>query len=152
MVIGAAALSGPMIRLIVRRLRARSALLDPVGRLVVAHLERAPRGTALTVTTLGIGLGTVIMVGTLGWSFEKSIVSVLTDRYAASLVITSAFVRGAMRVRLLPMSCYVKLVTFLGFRRSLVSSIGAPLTRGALSCWLPLTPPASKFRGVVIGP
>jgi len=94
MVIGAAALSGPMIRLIVRRLRARSALLDPVGRLVVAHLERAPRGTALTVTTLGIGLGTVIMVGTLGWSFEKSIVSVLTDRYAASLVITSAFVRG----------------------------------------------------------
>lgn len=94
MVICAAALSGPMIRGIVRWFRARSARLDPMSRLVVAHLERAPRGTALTVTTLGIGLGTVIMIGTLGWSFEKSIVSVLTDRYAASLVVTSAFVRG----------------------------------------------------------
>jgi putative ABC transport system permease protein len=94
MVVGAAALSAPMIRAIVGRLRVRSTQLDPTGRLVVAQLERAPRGTALTVTTLGIGLGTVIMIGTLGWSFEKSIVSVLTDRYAASLVITSAFVRG----------------------------------------------------------
>jgi hypothetical protein len=61
--------------------------VDPTGRLVVAQLERAPRGTALTVTTLGIGLGTVIMIRNLGWSFEKSIVSVLTDRYSASLVI-----------------------------------------------------------------
>jgi putative ABC transport system permease protein len=94
MVVGAAALSGPMIRGTVTWLRARSTRLDPIGRLVVAQLERAPRGTALTVTTLGIGLGTVIMIGTLGWSFEKSIVSVLTDRYSASLVITSAFVRG----------------------------------------------------------
>ena len=94
MVVGAAALSGPMIRGTLKWIRSRSAGLDPTGRLVVAQLERAPRGTALTVTTLGIGLGTVILIGTLGWSFEKSIVSVLTDRYSASLVITSAFVRG----------------------------------------------------------
>jgi putative ABC transport system permease protein len=46
------------------------------------------------VTTLGIGLGTAILFGTLGWSFEKSLVSTLTKRYSASLVVTSAFVRG----------------------------------------------------------
>ena len=94
MVIGAAALSGPMIRGTIGWLRTKSGKLDPTWRLVVAHLDRAPRGTALTVTTLGIGLGTVIMIGTLGWSFEKSIVSVLAHRYSASLVVTSAFVRG----------------------------------------------------------
>lgn len=94
MVLGAAALAAPMIKTVINWLRRRSAALDPMARLVVAHLERAPRGTALTVTTLGIGLGTVMMVGTLGWSFEKSLVSMLTDRYAADLVVTSAFVRG----------------------------------------------------------
>jgi putative ABC transport system permease protein len=94
MVVGAAALSGPMIRGLIGWLQGSSSYLSPTARLVVAHLRRTPRGTALTVTTLGIGLGTVIMIGTLGWSFEKSIVSMLTERYAASLVVTSAFVRG----------------------------------------------------------
>jgi len=46
------------------------------------------------VITLGIGLGTAILFGTLGWSFERSLVSTLTKRYSASLVVTSAFVRG----------------------------------------------------------
>jgi putative ABC transport system permease protein len=46
---------------------------------------------------LGIGLGTVILFGTLGWSFERSLVSTLTRRYAASLVVTSAFVQGGYK-------------------------------------------------------
>ena len=94
MVIGAAALSGPMIRGLIGWFQGSFGRLSPTARLVVAHLKRTPRGTALTVTTLGIGLGTVIMIGTLGWSFERSIVTMLTERYAASLVVTSAFVRG----------------------------------------------------------
>ncbi len=93
-VLAAAVLAGPMVESAAIWMRRHSTSLDPVTRLVVANLARAPRGTALIVTTLGIGLGTVILFGTLGWSFEKSLVSTLTKRYAASLVVTSAFVRG----------------------------------------------------------
>lgn len=94
MVLAAAACASLLIKGVTGWLTRHSRHLGPVTRLVVAHFERAPRGTAFTVTTIGIGLGTVIMVGTLGWSFEQSLVSMLTNRYTADLIITSAFVRG----------------------------------------------------------
>jgi putative ABC transport system permease protein len=93
-VLAAATMAGPIVQNVSRWLRDRSASLDPVTRLVVANLARTPRGTGLMVITLGIGLGTAILFGTLGWSFERSLVSTLTKRYSASLVVTSAFVRG----------------------------------------------------------
>jgi putative ABC transport system permease protein len=94
MVLAAGVFASPMVQSAARWMRHRSSSFDPVTRLVVANLARTPRGTALIVTTLGIGLGAVILFGTLGWSFERSLVTTLTRRYAASLVVTSAFVRG----------------------------------------------------------
>src|SRR5262245_54851267 len=69
----------------------------PAGRVAESHLARQPRRTALTVATLGIGLGSVLMLSILGWSFEGSLVSTLNRRYSAQLVVTSAFIGGGRR-------------------------------------------------------
>jgi putative ABC transport system permease protein len=69
----------------------------PAGRLAESHLERQPRRTALTVATLGIGLGSVLMLSILGWSFERSLVGRLTKFFTAQLVVTSVFPAGGYR-------------------------------------------------------
>jgi putative ABC transport system permease protein len=69
----------------------------PAGRVAESHLARQPRRTALTVATLGIGLGSVLMLSILGWSFQGSLVSTLNRRYSAQLVVTSAFIGGGRR-------------------------------------------------------
>jgi putative ABC transport system permease protein len=69
----------------------------PAGRVAESHLERQPRRTALTVATLGIGLGSVLMLSILGWSFERSLVSTLTRWYTAQLVVSSTFAGGGRR-------------------------------------------------------
>jgi putative ABC transport system permease protein len=66
----------------------------PAGRLAESHLERQPRRTALTVATLGIGLGSVLMLSILGCSFERSLVLRLSRFFTAQLVVTSAFATG----------------------------------------------------------
>ena len=55
-----------------------NAWFGPAGRVAESHLARQPRRTALTVATLGIGLGSVLMLSILGWSFERSLVSTLS--------------------------------------------------------------------------
>ncbi len=62
----------------------------PVGRYAVATLLRAPRRTALTVTTLGIGFGTVIWLWTLARSFEQSVIEVMPGVLRGDLVVSSA--------------------------------------------------------------
>src|SRR5262245_30413069 len=64
------------------------------GRIAAGHLVRQPRRTALTVATLGIGLGSVLMLATLGWSFERSLVASLARRYTAELMVMSPFAAG----------------------------------------------------------
>jgi hypothetical protein len=46
------------------------------------------------VATIGVGLGVVYMFGTLGWSFEQTLVERITGRTQADLTITSAYVSG----------------------------------------------------------
>ena len=67
------------------------------GRFAAIQLGRQARRVSLTVATLGLGVGVVLMFGMLGWSFERTLVSTLTDRLRADLVITSAFVSGGYR-------------------------------------------------------
>src|SRR5262249_9198758 len=69
----------------------------PTGKAGVGHLVRRPGRTALTVATLGVGLGTVLLFGMLGWSFENTLVSRLTGRFRTDLVVSSAFVSGGYR-------------------------------------------------------
>ena len=71
-----------------------SAWFGAAGRVAAGHLVRQPRRTALTVATLGIGLGSVLMLATLGWSFERSLVASLSRRYTAQLMVMSPFAAG----------------------------------------------------------
>ncbi len=64
------------------------------GRVAASHLARHPRRTALVTATLGVGLGSVLMLAILGWSFEQSLVSTLSRRMKAPLLVTSAFPAG----------------------------------------------------------
>ena len=97
-VLSACAFARPLVRIAQGFLAPASArIFGPPGRFAAGHLERQARRTTLTVATLGVGLGTVLLFGLLGWSFERSLVSTMTARYSADLVITSAFVSGGYR-------------------------------------------------------
>src|SRR5262249_53833503 len=69
----------------------------PAGGLAASHLARYPRRTALVTATLGVGLGTVLMLAILGWSFEQSLVSVVGNQMKAQLLVTSTFAGGGYR-------------------------------------------------------
>jgi putative ABC transport system permease protein len=64
------------------------------GRLAAHSILSQPGRSALTVATLGLGLGTVLMFGTLAWSFEQTLVGILTRSLRADLIVSSAFVSG----------------------------------------------------------
>jgi putative ABC transport system permease protein len=59
------------------------------GHFAVASMLRAPRRTALTVATIGVGFGAVLWLWTLATSFERSIVEVMPGVLRADLVIGS---------------------------------------------------------------
>src|SRR5881296_4010101 len=67
-------------------------LAGPVGRLAAASLLHNPRRTALTVATLGVGLGCVVWFWTMAESFRSSLVTALTAAVRADLVVTSVHV------------------------------------------------------------
>src|SRR5438094_715140 len=67
-------------------------LAGPVGRLAAASLLHNPRRTALTVATLGVGLGCVVWFWTMAQSFRTSLVDALSAAVRADLVVTSAHV------------------------------------------------------------
>ncbi len=69
-------------------------IFGPTGRFAAKHIQWQPRRSALTVATLGVGLGAVLLFGMLGWSFERTLVSQVSSRLKADLIITSAFVTG----------------------------------------------------------
>jgi putative ABC transport system permease protein len=63
-----------------------------------AHNVRPPpRRSTLTVTTLGLGLGAVLLFGMLAWSFEKTLVARLLRSERSDMVIFCAFVSGGYR-------------------------------------------------------
>src|SRR5881296_2378913 len=64
----------------------------PVGRFGAASLLHNPRRTALTVATLGVGLGCVVWFWTMAESFRSSLVTALTAAVRADLVVTSVHV------------------------------------------------------------
>src|SRR6266478_1253875 len=64
----------------------------PVGRFGAASFLHNPRRTALTVATLGVGLGCVVWFWTMAESFRSSLVVALTAAVRADLVVTSVHV------------------------------------------------------------
>src|SRR5213593_4611290 len=67
-------------------------IAGPVGRFGAASFLHNPRRTALTVATLGVGLGCMVWFWTMAESFRSSLVVALTAAVRADLVVTSVHV------------------------------------------------------------
>src|SRR5262249_30969427 len=80
------ALADVVLRTVVQR------MVGPVGRFAAAGLLRHPRRAALTVATLGVGLGCVVWFWTMAQSFRGSLVDVLTAGVRADLIVISVHV------------------------------------------------------------
>jgi putative ABC transport system permease protein len=61
----------------------------PTGRMALETLVRNPRRTALAISTIGVGLGTVVWVWTLARSFEQSVIDVMPGVLRGDLAIGS---------------------------------------------------------------
>lgn len=70
----------------------RRRLGGPVGWFAAGNLLRNPRRTALTVGTVGVGLGCVVWFWTLAESFERSLAATLTAAVRADLIVSSVHV------------------------------------------------------------
>ncbi len=75
--------------------------------------------------TLGIGLGSVLMLATLGWSFERSLVASLARRYTAQLMVMSPFAAGGHSSAPLSSSLVARSRRYPGSRRQLESTFGS---------------------------
>ena len=71
-----------------------SRLFGCAGRFAGRHLTQRLQRSAMSVATVGVGLGAVLFVGLVGWSCERTVVSQLTSRLRADLIVTSAFGAG----------------------------------------------------------
>jgi putative ABC transport system permease protein len=63
-----------------------------VGWFAGEYLGQHARGASLSVATLGLGLGIVLMFGMLGWSLERTVVAQLAGRFRADFVVMSPLV------------------------------------------------------------
>jgi putative ABC transport system permease protein len=72
-------------------------LFGPAGELAADHVSQHGRRAALTVATLGLALGAILMFSILGWSFERTLVAKLGARFRSALVVSSAFFSGGYR-------------------------------------------------------
>ncbi len=72
-------------------------LFGATGELAADGLSQGVRRSSLTVATLGVGLGAVLMLGMLAWSFERTLVSRLAIRMRADLSVTSSFASDGYR-------------------------------------------------------
>ena len=67
----------------------------PSGQYALATLSHNPRRAALTVATLGVGLGTVLWLSMVAQSFERSLLDVLPGVYRGDLSVTSAHIASS---------------------------------------------------------
>jgi len=90
LVVGAAVLTRPSVELLAHPVARIARLVGPSGRLAGGTLIRNPRRTALTVATLGIGLGMVLWLWTLARSFEQSVAEVMPGVLRGDLAVSSS--------------------------------------------------------------
>ncbi|MFN8543120.1 MAG: ABC transporter permease [Candidatus Binatia bacterium] len=69
-------------------------VFGPKGRAAARGIRQQAGRVGLTVATIAVGVGAIVMFGVLGASFEHTLVKVLTARMRADLVITSALRSG----------------------------------------------------------
>jgi putative ABC transport system permease protein len=72
-------------------------LFGPTGRFAARHVEWQPRRSALTVATIGLGLGAVLLFSVLGWSLERTLLARLSDRIKSDLIVSSGLMLSGYR-------------------------------------------------------
>jgi putative ABC transport system permease protein len=88
--IGTALAARPLVHLVERPvISALRVLGGPAGRFATAIVTRNPRRTALTVATLGVGLGSVLWIAMLAHSLETSVVETLGRAMNSDLIVSS---------------------------------------------------------------
>lgn len=80
----------PLFSAVQRPLAWAMAVAGPVGKMALATLVQNPRRTALAISTIGVGLGTVVWVWTLARSFEQSVVEVMPGVLRGDLAVSSS--------------------------------------------------------------
>ena len=85
-----ALLGRPIVTAVASPLVARIAARRPTARMAMATVLRNPRRTALTVSTIGVGLGTVLWLWTLTRSFEQSLIDVMPGVLRGDLSVSSS--------------------------------------------------------------
>jgi putative ABC transport system permease protein len=88
-VIMAALVARPLFTGLARILGSAMQWAGPTGRMAFETLVRNPRRTALAVSTIGVGLGTVVWVWILAQSFERSVVEAMPGVLRGDLAISS---------------------------------------------------------------
>lgn len=90
--IGTALAARPLVQLVERPVvSALRVLGGPAGRFATAIVTRNPRRTALTVATLGVGLGSVLWIAMLAHSLETSVVETLGRAMSSDLIVSSMY-------------------------------------------------------------
>jgi putative ABC transport system permease protein len=90
--VGTALAARPLVHLVERPvISALRVLGGPAGRFATAIVTRNPRRTALTVATLGVGLGSVLWIAMLAHSLEGSVVDTLGRAMSADLIVSSMY-------------------------------------------------------------
>jgi putative ABC transport system permease protein len=90
--IGTALAARPLVHLVERPVvSALRVLGGPAGRFATAIVTRNPRRTALTVATLGVGLGSVLWISMLAHSLESSVVETLGRAMNCDLIVSSMY-------------------------------------------------------------
>jgi putative ABC transport system permease protein len=90
--IGTALAARPLVHLVERPVVSALRFLGgPAGRFATAIVTRNPRRTALTVATLGVGLGSVLWISMLAYSLESSVVETLGRAMNADLIVSSMY-------------------------------------------------------------
>jgi putative ABC transport system permease protein len=91
--VGAAVIARPFLRVIwPLLLPAVRWLAGPGARFAAATVVRNPRRAALTVATLGVGLGAVLSLWTIAESFEQTLIDMLSKAYRSDLVVASSHI------------------------------------------------------------
>ena len=73
-------------------LPAMTLVAGPVGRFAVAMFARNLRRTALTAAVIGVGVGSILWLRTVAYSFEQSLIDALSVAYQGDLVVTSSHI------------------------------------------------------------
>jgi putative ABC transport system permease protein len=79
----------PLLHLCERPLVRAGALAGPDARFAIAMLVQSPRRASLTIGMIGVGVATVLWLGIIAESFERTVVESLTPALSGDLSISS---------------------------------------------------------------